>query len=61
MSTKIIPTFLDIGNNCENWEFECSGNFNYSGSGECIPGHFLCDGDNDCDNGSDEQKDFCGL
>jgi len=32
---------------CETGEFACD-------NGNCIPGSFRCDGDNDCDDNSDE-------
>jgi len=46
----IIDEF-DI-NECRLDQFACS-------SSECIPHWYLCDGDNDCDDGSDERLDFC--
>lgn len=36
---------------CRHWEFECR-------SLQCIPMEFLCDGYNQCDDGTDER--FCG-
>jgi len=42
---------LDI-NDCRPDQFACS-------SSECVPRWFLCDADNDCDDGSDERLDFC--
>merc|ERR1712141_859742 len=49
----------DVHDHCEDWQFACSSSGNYSGSGDCVPKYYLCDGDNDCDDGSDEYQEFC--
>ncbi|ELU18928.1 hypothetical protein CAPTEDRAFT_62161, partial [Capitella teleta] len=37
---------------CSTGEFACNGT-------ACVPMRWVCDGDNDCDDGSDEEVDFC--
>lgn len=37
---------------CTNTEFRCT-------NGRCIPGHWGCDGENDCSDGSDENPSLC--
>uniref|UniRef100_A0A1A9V5K9 Sushi domain-containing protein n=1 Tax=Glossina austeni TaxID=7395 RepID=A0A1A9V5K9_GLOAU len=45
----------DIGDQCEPvFAFRCK-------SGECIPVKYVCDGDRDCNDGSDETPDLCGF
>lgn len=39
---------------CSSQEFECVT------SGECIPLEFVCDGEEDCVDGSDEER-ACGM
>ncbi|KAH8407013.1 hypothetical protein KR222_004148, partial [Zaprionus bogoriensis] len=51
-----INTPLDISHSlpkyCEEKQFRCS-------SGECIPIRYVCDGDSDCRDHSDEQQEQC--
>lgn len=39
---------------CTSQEFKCVT------SGECISSEFVCDGDKDCEDGSDEER-ACGM
>lgn len=41
-----------IGSKCHEKEFQC-------GSGECLPIRFVCDGDSDCSDHSDEMIPEC--
>ena len=49
-----------IDNQCESLEFACSSFGNGSFGRDCVPNSYLCDGGDDCQDGSDEQLDFCG-
>ena len=42
--------------NCNENYFNCS-----IGKLQCIPRLWVCDGDGDCTDGSDEEKELCGL
>lgn len=42
---------------CKPTQFACSSFGNVSNA--CVPNSYLCDVDDDCQNGSDEQLDFC--
>ena len=50
-----------IDNQCESSEFACSSFGNGSFGRDCVPKSFLCDRDDDCQDGSDEQLEFCGM
>ena len=40
---------------CDADEFMCLN------SGQCMPGHVLCNNEQDCDDWSDEDYDLCGT
>ena len=42
--------------NCNEDTFNCS-----LGDMQCIPGLWVCDGDEDCTDSGDEAKELCGL
>jgi hypothetical protein len=42
------------GGGCDDDEFQCFK------TGECLPFQLVCDGDFDCEDGSDESPDICG-
>jgi hypothetical protein len=53
-----------IDHQCKPTQFACSsfGSVEKSVHNDaCILNSFLCDGDDDCENGTDEQLDFCGM
>lgn len=39
---------------CPPGKFKCT-------SGRCIPNYLICDGDPDCDDGSDETEQMCSI
>jgi len=49
-------THIDDTNVCKEWQFACSSAKEGSG---CITQRYLCDGDDDCQDGSDERLDYC--
>ena len=58
---KSLSLLGQIDNQCKSSEFACSSFGNGSLGRDCVPNSFLCDGDDDCQNGSDEQLEFCGM
>ena len=52
-----------IDHQCKPTQFDCSsfGSVSKGHNDACILKSFLCDGDDDCENGTDEQLDFCGM
>ena len=48
-----------IDHQCKPTQFACSSFGSVSNA--CVLNSFLCDGDDDCQNGSDEQLEFCGT
>ena len=63
VTTKFYPNPFSllgqVDHQCKPYQFACSSFGNVSD--DCVPNYFLCDGDDDCQNGSDEQLDFCGM
>lgn len=53
VSSAFVLLFLAVTPSCASTEFKCVT------SGECIPVAFVCDGDEDCADGSDEERS-CG-
>lgn len=51
-----IGLFLSAAENvtCSDNKFSC-------GNGKCIPRLWACDGDDDCGDNTDEDKNFCGM
>ena len=53
MPNSMISIIISGSKRCSQNEFLCKR------VNECIPRLFLCDGDADCRDGSDEWKTFC--
>lgn len=51
MLLNVYP--LTAGRSCSNDQFSCTG-------GECLPWSLTCDGEKDCEDGSDEPS-ICGM
>ena len=45
---------VEADTDCPSYQTRCP-----SGSGRCISEYYLCDGDNDCGDNSDEDPEFC--
>ena len=60
---KNIETKLQIINLLSLVLITCDENTYYCANenSKCIPWLWVCDGDADCDNGSDEATELCGL
>ncbi len=72
---RAFQTHLSFSDyHCEDWEFKCTSfrnssfndySYSYYDNGEdeenkCVGSWYLCNGYDQCDDGSDEQKEFCG-
>ena len=55
LSPNLVFYFL-VKINCSENTFNCT-----SGTLKCIPWLWVCDGDGDCEDRSDEAIDLCGL
>ena len=51
-----MVNYFSVEVNCNENYFNCS-----IGKLQCIPRLWVCDGDGDCTDGSDEEKELCGL
>ena len=45
---------LSVGFACDEHQFQCADGF-------CIKKNWLCDGEKDCDDGSDEDSNTCSV
>ena len=52
VQSHFLPTGPNVG--CDVDEFSCNNT-------ACIRSSFMCDGDNDCGDSSDESEDICGM
>ena len=50
----VEPATTDYHTTTPTWSVTCGGNDFICDSGQCIPVDWQCDGDPDCDDGSDE-------
>ena len=50
-----MVNYFSVEVNCNEYYFNCS-----IGKLQCIPRLWVCDGDGDCTDGSDEEKALCG-
>ncbi|XP_015909717.1 low-density lipoprotein receptor-related protein 2 isoform X1 [Parasteatoda tepidariorum] len=52
---------VNEGRMCANDNITCTDNKYTCGNGKCIPRLWACDGDDDCGDNTDEDKNFCSL
>lgn len=52
---KNIHLFCVVSRNCLNNDFHCNK------TGRCIPSTWICDKDDDCGDGSDENEEKCKM
>jgi len=55
-SVVVNDTVPNINNVCDDSRFACTFK---TGENDCVRSYDLCDGDNDCSDGSDERLDYC--
>ena len=51
---------FQISFNMPAFDIECPDHMKKCQSGKCLPKSFFCDGENDCDDKSDESYKSCG-
>ena len=54
LAIRYLNHILDYNQNCLSYEFECD-------NGLCTHEDYVCDGDNDCEDYSDEQQNCSGM